>query len=129
MTRDTSADRLTARFSLGMTTIAEQRPTHLGPDGRFRNPWPNSEPHGLGPLLRWARERRSQRPPPSPARGSFPTATPAIGHPRAASEAYTATWIGHSTVLLQIGGLNLLTDPVFSERAFPLQWMGPRRLM
>jgi N-acyl-phosphatidylethanolamine-hydrolysing phospholipase D len=32
-------------------------------------------------------------------------------------------------VLLQLGGLNLITDPVFSERAFPVQWMGPRRLM
>jgi N-acyl-phosphatidylethanolamine-hydrolysing phospholipase D len=32
-------------------------------------------------------------------------------------------------VLLQHGGLNVLTDPVFSARAFPVQWMGPRRLM
>jgi N-acyl-phosphatidylethanolamine-hydrolysing phospholipase D len=43
--------------------------------------------------------------------------------------AFTATWIGHSTVLLQVGGLNILTDPVFSQRAFPVQWMGPRRVM
>jgi N-acyl-phosphatidylethanolamine-hydrolysing phospholipase D len=28
-----------------------------------------------------------------------------------------------------MGGLNVLTDPVFSERAFPVQWMGPRRVM
>jgi N-acyl-phosphatidylethanolamine-hydrolysing phospholipase D len=32
-------------------------------------------------------------------------------------------------VLLQLGGINLLTDPVFSQRAFPVQWMGPRRIM
>ena len=32
-------------------------------------------------------------------------------------------------MLLQLGGLNVLTDPVFSERAFPVQWMGPRRIM
>ena len=32
-------------------------------------------------------------------------------------------------MLLQIGGINVLTDPVFSERAFPVQWMGPRRVM
>jgi N-acyl-phosphatidylethanolamine-hydrolysing phospholipase D len=50
-------------------------------------------------------------------------------YPRASAGEFTATWIGHSTVLLQIGGLNVLTDPVFSERAFPVQWMGPRRLM
>jgi N-acyl-phosphatidylethanolamine-hydrolysing phospholipase D len=28
-----------------------------------------------------------------------------------------------------MGGLNVLTDPMFSERAFPVQWMGPRRVM
>jgi N-acyl-phosphatidylethanolamine-hydrolysing phospholipase D len=112
-----------------MPANGELPSTHLGPDGRFRNPWPNSEPHGLGALLRWARERRSRRPLPSPARGSFPTATPSIVHPRAAPDVHTATWIGHSTVLLQVGGLNVLTDPVFSQRAFPLQWMGPSRLM
>jgi len=49
--------------------------------------------------------------------------------PRAPRDAASATWIGHSTVLLQIGGLNVLTDPIFSERAFPVQWMGPRRIM
>jgi N-acyl-phosphatidylethanolamine-hydrolysing phospholipase D len=49
--------------------------------------------------------------------------------PRARSGEFIVTWIGHSTILLQIGGLNVLTDPVFSPRAFPVQWMGPRRVM
>jgi N-acyl-phosphatidylethanolamine-hydrolysing phospholipase D len=102
---------------------------HRGPDGRFRNPWPASEPHGFGDLLRWARERRSQRFAPTPRRGTFPVAAPEVVHPRAGADRFTATWVGHSTILLQIGGLNVLTDPVFSERAFPVQWMGPRRLM
>ncbi len=39
----------------------------------------------------------------------------------------TATWIGHATVLLQLGGLNVLTDPIFSERASPFSWVGPQR--
>ena len=52
-----------------------------------------------------------------------------IAYPRAGEADFTATWIGHSTVLLQFGGLNVLTDPVFSQRAFPVQWMGPRRVM
>ena len=32
-------------------------------------------------------------------------------------------------MLLQMGGLNIITDPVFSQRAFPVQWLGPRRVM
>ena len=111
-----------------MTPTGQQAP-HRGPDGRFRNPWPRSEPHGLGALLRWTRERRSRKLTASPVRGSFPVAVPVIVHPRAGPAELSATWVGHSTVLLQMGGLNLLTDPVFSERAFPVQWMGPRRLM
>ena len=37
------------------------------------------------------------------------------------------TWIGHSTFLLQAGGMNILTDPQFSERASPVAFAGPRR--
>ena len=39
------------------------------------------------------------------------------------------TWVGHATALLQLGPVNVLTDPVWSERASPVQWLGPRRLM
>jgi N-acyl-phosphatidylethanolamine-hydrolysing phospholipase D len=96
---------------------------------RFRNPWPDSELHGWRDVLRWAAERRGQVRAPSPRRGSFPVVTPAISYPRAGNTDFTATWIGHSTVLLQLGALNVLTDPVFSQRASPLQWLGPRRVM
>jgi N-acyl-phosphatidylethanolamine-hydrolysing phospholipase D len=104
-------------------------PSHHAEDGGFRNPWPDSAPHGLGDLLLWARERRKKGRVPTPPRGSFPTSTPAIAYPRADAAARSATWGGHSTVLLQLAGLNVLTDPVWSERAFPVQWMGPRRVM
>lgn len=35
--------------------------------------------------------------------------------------------LGHSSVLIHLDGKTVLTDPVFSERASPVQWMGPRR--
>lgn len=38
-----------------------------------------------------------------------------------------ATFIGHATVLIQVDGLNLLTDPIWSERASPVSFAGPRR--
>lgn len=39
----------------------------------------------------------------------------------------TAYRLGHSTVLVRLDGEYVLTDPVFSERASPVQWMGPKR--
>ncbi len=49
--------------------------------------------------------------------------------PRAAATALTATWTGHATVLLQLGRLNVLTDPMWSRRASPVSWVGPPRLV
>jgi N-acyl-phosphatidylethanolamine-hydrolysing phospholipase D len=109
--------------------VPSARPSHHAPDGTFRNPWPDSEPRGWRDVLRWTLERRGQPRAPTPPRGSFETATPVVAYPRATSSEDTATWIGHSTILLQVGGLNILTDPVFSERAFPVQWLGPQRVM
>jgi N-acyl-phosphatidylethanolamine-hydrolysing phospholipase D len=37
------------------------------------------------------------------------------------------TWIGHATFLIQMGGLNFLTDPLWSERCSPFQFAGPKR--
>ena len=48
---------------------------------------------------------------------------------RAHPEAATVTWVGHSTVLVQLEGVGLLTDPIWSERASPLSFAGPRRVM
>ncbi|MDO5293068.1 MAG: MBL fold metallo-hydrolase [bacterium] len=39
----------------------------------------------------------------------------------------TVTWLGHSTVLLQMDGKNLLLDPVFSKFASPVSFAGPKR--
>ena len=39
----------------------------------------------------------------------------------------SVTWIGHSTMLVRMDGVTFLTDPVFSERAGPVSFMGPKR--
>ncbi|EZP71607.1 Hydrolase [Sphingomonas paucimobilis] len=46
----------------------------------------------------------------------------------AAPRGMTATWVGHATVLVQAAGLNILTDPVWSDYASPLPPFGPRRV-
>ncbi len=55
---------------------------------------------------------------------------PAIPRPTApvAAGEVAVTFIGHSTFLLQLPGLNLLTDPMFSPRASPFSWAGPKRV-
>lgn len=52
---------------------------------------------------------------------------PEVRRPRAASDELVITWIGHSATLIQIGGLNVLTDPMLGPRASPLPFAGPRR--
>jgi N-acyl-phosphatidylethanolamine-hydrolysing phospholipase D len=52
---------------------------------------------------------------------------PAFPQPRAAADAIVLTWIGHSSFLVQVGGRNLLIDPVWSGYASPIQGVGPRR--
>jgi L-ascorbate metabolism protein UlaG (beta-lactamase superfamily) len=47
---------------------------------------------------------------------------------RANRQGPTLTWIGHATLLVQLDGVNVLTDPHFSDRASPVQFAGPRRL-
>jgi N-acyl-phosphatidylethanolamine-hydrolysing phospholipase D len=103
-------------------------PSHHHPDGGFRNPWPDATPADAKDMLRWTAERRRNPRAPNPPPGYFPRATPSFATPRAAPDRITATWVGHSTVLLQIGGLNVLTDPMWSNRASPLWFMGPKRL-
>jgi L-ascorbate metabolism protein UlaG (beta-lactamase superfamily) len=46
----------------------------------------------------------------------------------APNEKVSATFINHSTYLLQLPGLNILTDPVYSERVSPVTFAGPKRV-
>ena len=54
--------------------------------------------------------------------------TPTKPPPRVAGGAMRVTWIGHATVLVQTQGLNILTDPIWSERASPVSFAGPKRV-
>lgn len=38
------------------------------------------------------------------------------------------SFVGHSTMLIQTQGINILTDPIWSKRASPVKWLGPKRL-
>jgi L-ascorbate metabolism protein UlaG (beta-lactamase superfamily) len=99
-------------------------PLHAG--GVFRNP------SGLGPRLQrgsamstvgeflFGGERRVPIAP-------LPSESPLEAWARPAETGLRATWLGHSTVLVEIDGLRVLTDPVWSRRASPVQFAGPKR--
>lgn len=58
----------------------------------------------------------------------IPTARPDLAYLHANGSEPALTWIGHATFLFQTGaGLNILTDPVFEERASPVSFAGPKR--
>ena len=40
-----------------------------------------------------------------------------------------AVWIGHASFLINNNNINILTDPIFSERASPFSFIGPKRLI
>ncbi|MEO8192646.1 MAG: MBL fold metallo-hydrolase [Gemmatimonadales bacterium] len=103
-------------------------PSHHAPSG-FRNPWPGSEQQGVSGLLKWMLTRSSARSASSPAYPEAPTIAASVGIPPDVTEDLTITWIGHSTFLIQCDGLNVLTDPMWSDRASPVWFAGPRRLV
>ena len=103
---------------------------HHRPDG-FQNNHLNFEPRGLGDLLKWRWEALRDGLP-KPPQQATPQVAPDLAFLRANATAGSAmqpavTWIGHATVLAQFGGLNVLTDPIFSERASPVSVVGPKR--
>lgn len=97
----------------------------------FRNIWPETRQYRRRDLLGWIWQRRkSGRPRHSDHANTLLVMDPdwdLIRQPPAAG--LTVTWLGHATCLVQVGGLNILTDPMFSERCSPVQFAGPRRLI
>jgi L-ascorbate metabolism protein UlaG (beta-lactamase superfamily) len=59
--------------------------------------------------------------------GRLPSVNPTAGWSKRPASGLRATWLGHSTVLIEIDGLRVLTDPVWCLRASPTQWVGPKR--
>ena len=115
---------------------------HHTPTG-FQNNYVKAVDKSFADLLRWQWEARGL---PQPPQQPTPVVQPQLAliqaktenvsfTPDASSQTAhpgypalpTVTWIGHATALVQANGLNVLTDPIFSERASPVQIFGPKR--
>lgn len=87
---------------------------------RFFNPGEPTTDRGLLQVLRWKATERAAH---------WPRSVPVTAaRPEARVERLTVTMVGHASLLVQAPGLNLLTDPVWSERASPLAFAGPKRV-
>ncbi|MDB5737619.1 MAG: hypothetical protein JWO65_1287 [Sphingomonas bacterium] len=86
---------------------------------RFHNPAHPDTDRSLGDMLRWKfRETAAKWP------ASVPV-TPIV--PQARVDGLRITMVGHATLLIQAAGLNILTDPLWSDRASPVRFAGPKR--
>ena len=110
----------------GGTEPGSGPPVHHGPGG-FRNLDPN-----FARASGWTRWtfilRRSMQSLTSPRSFDAPRVANDGATLRAQPPSTTITWVGHATLLVQVDGLSVLTDPQWSDRAGPTSWLGPRRL-
>jgi len=102
------------------------RASHQFVDGRFQNAEPTSL---MAPHLYWDAMKHwlfgdEMRTPICPLPIVADTAA-RLSVP--AASGLRVTWLGHSTTLIEIDGATILTDPMWSERASPSRWVGPKR--
>ena len=87
----------------------------------------NVTPRGRGGLLRWLLDRNVRG-----TRAKWPNWAPSPYADRPPARVEGAVWrmcyIGHASWLIQTAGLNMLLDPVWSKRASPVRFAGPRRV-
>src|SRR5438105_1488119 len=80
-------------------------------------------PKGIRDILRWwSSGRKSEWP------LSYPSPYSDRPPPRVSGSRLRVAFIGHASLLIQAGGLNVLVDPMWSERASPVSFVGPRRV-
>ena len=97
-------------------------PKHHLPDGTFRNNYIPAIDKPFSDLFKWQRTRQRGAP------KSFKVKPNDGRWLRDNKTESSATWVGHSTLLVQFAGTNILTDPHFFPRASPVSFAGPRRL-
>ncbi len=94
---------------------------------RFRNPFPGFKKRSVAEFVRWMFIRSKGRVLKRTVYNSLGTVASDSGRQHSHHGTFALTWIGHSTVMVQMDGVTILTDPIWSDRASPLRWFGPKR--
>ena len=106
--------------------MQEDKPAHHSENG-FRNPYVEEEKRGFFKYLRmrfFSNEEFADYESNAHKIPRVETNLEALVNP---PDKVQVTWIGHATMLIQYKKINILTDPMFSDRASPLNFMGPKR--
>ncbi len=113
-----------------MADSSELTPTKYTFWGRFQNPWKTWHDTRLraGMVLTFTSGDPDCSPSPDDPRllVDLPVHPPTFG-PATQDGGVRLTWLGHASVLFNIDGVNVLCDPVFSDRCSASQHIGPRR--
>ena len=111
---------LTLVMSCAAVSKSYQKSDHF--DGKkFHNPGKN-DLKSFWQVLKWKMTADTVKWPESVANKNYPFRA------LAPTEKVSASFINHATFFIQLPGLNVLTDPVYSERVSPFTWMGPKRV-
>lgn len=114
-------------FTLSCFADASVRKSHHTENG-FKNPNPNFETKGFWNVIVWQFQRFQLPNSLDPA--DYPP-FPVVGNDGSELKSNTSklsvTWIGHATTLIQVDGVNILSDPIWSERCSPVSFIGPKR--
>src|ERR1700760_1106253 len=96
-------------------------------DGRrFLNPVPTTI-GGVGKIFKVLPRVPSSKEEKVPRRPLGPFRTEAGLYGAAPASGLRVTWMGHSSMLVEIDGVKVLVDPVWDKRASPSRWAGPKR--
>ena len=94
--------------------------------GKFQNPIP-TELGGLSLMLKVLPQYLANTEERVPYGRLGPFQTDPAAYATEPESGLRVTWFGHSSTLVEIDGVRILIDPVWDERASPVQWFGPRR--
>ncbi len=108
------------------TTEQNVLPAHHSKDG-FTNPHLKKEQHGFLNYLKMRHFSGEEYADYAANAHKVPTIAADLERILNPGSGLQVTWIGHATMLIQYRGINILTDPMFSDRASPLSFSGPKR--
>jgi L-ascorbate metabolism protein UlaG (beta-lactamase superfamily) len=93
---------------------------------KFSNPVPTVI-GGLGTIFKLLPHYLTNKAETAPVKALGPFSTDVSIYAKAPESGLRVTWMGHSSLLVEIDGVRLLIDPVWDERASPMRWAGPKR--